>query len=190
MEVALISGLYNVVKEMVLNMASVVSKGAWSKLKWERAWALEDANWKASNTILRENDLLTMTVGNTRYLAWWRMSDTDYRMVKMCETMSRIICHASLLKKDDFRLKGSTMSHKTCIMCDLYCIEDIIHIISQCPYYHKDEQRRIMKFIKNVQRPKMFSKETVKTRSFIYKDVISHLLMRKKCSPYGIYQAI
>ena len=56
----------------------------------------------------------------------------------MCETMSRIICHASLLKKDDFRLKGSTMSHKTCIMCDLYCIEDIIHIISQCQYYHKE----------------------------------------------------
>ena len=116
---------------MVLNMALVVSKGAWSKLIWERALALEDANWKTSNTILRENDLLTMTVANTCYLAWWRISDTDYRMVKMCETMSRIICHASLHKKDD-------LSHKTCIMCDLYCIEDIIHIISQCPYYHKE----------------------------------------------------
>ena len=56
----------------------------------------------------------------------------------MCETMSRIICHASLLKKYDLSLKGSTMSHKTCTMCNLYCIEDIIHIISQCPYYHKE----------------------------------------------------
>ena len=138
LEVALIFGLYNVVNEMVLNMAPVVSKGAWSKSIWEHAWALEDAYWKASNTILRENDLLTMTVGNTRYLAWWRMSDSDYSAVKMCETMSRIVCHTSLLKKDDFRLKGLTMSHKTCIMCDLYCIEDIIHIISQCPYYHKE----------------------------------------------------
>ena len=70
LEVAPIFDLYNVVKEMVLNMTPVVSKGAWSKLIWKRAWALEDANWKASNTILRENDLLTMTVGNTRYLAW------------------------------------------------------------------------------------------------------------------------
>ena len=66
------------------------------------------------------------------------MCDSDYRMVKMCETMSKIVCHTSLLKRDDFRLKGLTISHKTCIKCDLYCIEDIIHIISQCPYFHKE----------------------------------------------------
>ena len=27
------------------------------------------------------------------------------------------------------------MSNRTCIMCDMYCIEDIVCIINQCPYY-------------------------------------------------------
>ena len=65
-------------------------------------------NWKASNTILKENDLLTMTVGISRYQTWWKISDTDYRLAGMWTTMSKIICHASLLKSDDvmIRLKG------------------------------------------------------------------------------------
>ena len=55
----------------------------------------------------------------------------------MCETMSRIICHTSLLKRDDYRLKGLPMSNLTCTLCDMYCIEDIVHIISQCPHFHE-----------------------------------------------------
>ena len=136
LNVAIIFGVYNSVKMMFLNELSVVSKKAWSKLIWERAWTLEGANWIASNAILKENDLLTMTVGSSRYQTWWKISDSDYRLTGMCETMSKIICHASLLKSDDVRLKGMPTSNKTCIMCDHYCIEDIRHILIQCPYYH------------------------------------------------------
>ena len=53
--------------------------------------------------------------------------------------MSRIICHASLLKRDDCRLKGLSMSHKTCTNCEMYCVEDIMHIITQCPFYYNDQ---------------------------------------------------
>ena len=98
--------VYHSVKMMFLNELPVVSKKTWSNLIWERAWTLEDANWKASNAILKENDLLTMTVGISRYQTWWKISDSDYRLTGMCETMSKIICHASLLKSDDVRLKG------------------------------------------------------------------------------------
>ena len=49
--------------------------------------------------------------------------------------MSEIICHASLLKKDDCRLKGLPISNGTCIMCDLYYVEDILHIMS---FYQKE----------------------------------------------------
>ena len=136
--VALMFGLYNVVKEMITNTTPAVSKRSWSKLVWERAWALEDANWKAANTILKENDLLTRTVGDSRYLTWWKIGDIDYRLVRMCESMSKIICHASLLKTDDYRLKGLPMSHRTCGKCDSYCIEDIFHISMQCPGYHEE----------------------------------------------------
>ena len=41
-------------------------------------WKIEDANWNASNTILRDNDLLIHTVGDTRYLNWWAISDLNY----------------------------------------------------------------------------------------------------------------
>ena len=138
LNIALIFGVFNAIRDMTVGGRCVVSKKAWSHLIWERAWQLEDANWHASNTVFRENDLLMRTIGDTRYLSWWAISDLDYRLVQMCETMSRIICHASRLKRDDFRLKGLPMSSRTCTNCNMYCVEDILHIISQCPYYHND----------------------------------------------------
>ena len=130
-----------------------MSKRAWSKIIWERVWTLEDADWKASNVIFRENNLLALTVGKTRYMTWWRISDLDYSLIKLCETMAKIVCHASNLKRDDYRLKGSAMSSRTCIMCDMYCIEDILHWINQCPYYEEERARmyeEIHKYIKEI----------------------------------------
>ena len=47
------------------------------------------------------------------------------------------------------------MSNRTCTRCEMYCIEDILHIITQCPHFH-DEQTRmyeeITKMCPNVQR--------------------------------------
>ena len=136
--VAIEFGLFNAVKDMIMNVTPIASKGAWSKLIWERAWKLDDANWRAANTIYKDNDLLTQISRDTRYLTWWRISDSDYRLVKMCETMSKILCHTSLLKRDDVRLKGLPMSNRTCVMCNMYCIEDIVHIVNQCPFYHTE----------------------------------------------------
>ena len=39
---------------------------------------------------------------------------------------------------DDYRLKGLPMSNRTCINCDMYCIESVIHILTQCPFYQED----------------------------------------------------
>ena len=65
---ALVFGLSNAVKETALSRYPVATKRAWSKLIWEHAWMLKDANWKASNTILKENDLWTLTVGNALFV--------------------------------------------------------------------------------------------------------------------------
>ena len=138
LDVAMIFVFLNSIQDMAEGLIPIASKKAWSALVWDREWKLEDANWHASNTILRENDLLCRTIGETRYLTWWAMSDLDYRLVRMCEDMSKIICHASLLKRDDCRLKGLAMSDRTCTNCDAYCMEDILHIITQCPYYCKE----------------------------------------------------
>ena len=78
------------------------------KARMGPAWRIENAYWMATNVILKDNDLLKMTIGNTRYLAWWHISDMDYKLVRMCEIMSKIVCHASLLKHNDPRLKKVT----------------------------------------------------------------------------------
>ena len=129
----------------------VVSKRAWSNLIWERTWKLDDADWRATSITTNDNDLLALTIGNTRYITWWYMylSDQDYRLTKKCETMSKIVCHASVLKTDDFRLKGLPMSNRTCIMCDMFCVEDILLIITKCPYYQKERDHMYEEIFKN-----------------------------------------
>ena len=131
LKVATNFGVYKSVKEMIRNKKTIFSKRAWSILVWERAWQMEDANQRASNLILKDNQLLMSISKDTRYLSWWRMSDVDYKLTGMCETMCRLICHASLLKSDDFRLKCSPLSNRTCTKCDMYRIEDIVHVITQ-----------------------------------------------------------
>ena len=58
----------------------------------------------------------------------------------MCEVMSKTVCHASLLKQDDPRLKRLSLSNRTCIACDMYSVEDIFHVIMQCPAYQEDRK--------------------------------------------------
>ena len=58
LDIALISGVFGTINDMTEGRIRVASKKAWSQLIWERAWKLEDANWHASNTVFRENDLL------------------------------------------------------------------------------------------------------------------------------------
>ena len=142
LNVAIKFGLYEAIKDMTLQKIPLPSKKRWSTLVWQRAWNLEDINWRASNMIHQDNDLLALTIGDSRYLSWWHLCDIDYRLINMCENLSKIVCHASLLKRDDFRLRGMTMSNKTCIHCSMYCIEDIMHIINQCPFY--DSERNSM----------------------------------------------
>ena len=155
LEVAINFGLYSIIKDMTLNETPVPSKKTWSNLVWRRAWKIQDANWRAANIILKENDLLSLTIGDTKYLTWWYLSDLDHRLISMCENMSKILCHASMLKKDDYRLKGMPMSNRTCIHCAMYCIEDIIHIINQCPFYAQeryDMYNEIYKICPNAKR--------------------------------------
>ena len=168
LNVALVFGVLGIIKEMSEGNTPIVSKYAWSQPIWERAWKLDDANWHASNTVLRENDLLKKTIGNSRYLSWWAISDYDYRLIQMCEIMSRIICHTSLLKRDDYRLKGLPMSNRTSNKCDMYCIKDILHIISQCPFYHIEQSvmfEGIYRNCPNVKR--IFEEDNVKVPYYL-----------------------
>ena len=61
----------------------------------------------------------------------------------MCESMARLICHASLLRMDDVRLKKQTMLSRCCPLCDLSAPDDVKHLVLQCP---SSERRRIDMF--------------------------------------------
>ena len=138
--IAIMYGLFEVIKDMTLNGSKILSKKGSSKLVWERSWLLENTNWRAANIVLKDNDLLISTMGDTRYLTWWSLSDMDHSLMKMCEVMGKIVCHTSRLKRDDVRLKGLPLSNRVCEFCDMFCVEDIIHILNQCPYYHEERK--------------------------------------------------
>ena len=106
----------------------------------------------------------------------------------MSGTMSKSICHPSLLKKDDYRLKGLPMSNKTCIMCDLYCIEDIIHIISQCHHYQRERTEMYENSFRYCQIPKsIFEQRRESVLYYLLGRAIPSLSKKGKCSPSGAY---
>ena len=47
-------------------------------------------------------------------------------MISICEDMVKIICHASLLKVDDVRLKSLPLAAKVCVLCDHGSIDEIL----------------------------------------------------------------
>ena len=56
----------------------------------------------------------------------------------MCEIMASLVCDSSLLKTSDYRLKGKSFSHRICNKCELGILEDIKHLLMQCPYYTEE----------------------------------------------------
>ena len=114
-------------------------KGHWRKMVWERAWSLEDVFWKIEYRLRRSLDLISSVNYGPRYLTLWALSDKYPEHINMCETMSRFVCHASLLKMDDLRLKKLTMYYECCPLCELSAPDDVEHLVLQCP---STEQKR------------------------------------------------
>ena len=59
-------------------------------------------------------------------------------MIKVCKCIAKIICHTSLLKVDDYRLKDQPPSGRMRELCYLYCIENIQHLLMQCPGMYRE----------------------------------------------------
>ena len=108
-------------------------KGLWKKVVWERAWSLEDMTWRKEYRLRKSLDLISSVNYRPRYLTWWALSDKYPELISICETMSRLVCHASVLKMDDLRLKKLTMYAKCCPLCELSAPDDVRHLVLQCP---------------------------------------------------------
>ena len=126
-------GVLNIVTSMLRGDTPILSKKVWSKLIWDKGWELDDNYWCVINFMNKETDLLSSTMMGARYNVWWQLSDKDHSAIKICECIAKIMCHTSLLKVDDYRLKDQTPSSRMCEMCDSYRYENIQHLLMQCP---------------------------------------------------------
>ena len=57
----------------------------------------------------------------------------DFWVIRSCETIARLVCHASLLKVDDVRLKRHNRSDRSCSLCDMYEYDNVEHLVMHCP---------------------------------------------------------
>ena len=128
-------GLLGFIKNFVNGVSGIPSKGAWSKVVWAKAWQLEDSFCNTMKYVYKETDLLNDIMCTTKYLIWWEMSDKRAEMTRISENMVKLVCHASRLKGDDYRLKGCTHSLIACSECDMFIKEDLKHLVLQCPCY-------------------------------------------------------
>ena len=123
-------------RENVMNMVlrgHMYPKSVWKRMVWERGWSLDDTFWSLEARLHKELDLLVHVCSDARYLSWWNILIRYPEMIYISETMARIVSHASLLKIDDVRLKRQPRSSRVCTGCEMYVIEDIYHIVMQCP---------------------------------------------------------
>ena len=120
------------VRNMILR-GYTYPKSIWKRMVWERGWSLDDTFWSLEARLHKELDLLVRVCPDARYLSWWNLLNRYPEMIYISETMARIVSHASLLKIDDVRLKRQPRSNRVCTGCEMYVIEDIYHIVMQCP---------------------------------------------------------
>ena len=89
--------------------------------------------WNVEARCHRSLDLLSKLSVGPEYSIWWRLSDCNHMLMKDCEVMIKLIVHASLLKDDNVRLKGSPISNRFCDLCDHAAMDHARHLIMQCP---------------------------------------------------------
>ena len=126
-------GLLDKVIDMTNGQAPVMTKKKWSETGWNKAWFLDDAFRKSTAIMHARDDLLAETAGKSQYLTWWHIQGNLPQTQGMCETMSRLICHTSRLKDNDFRLARGSHSENVCTACDLNIKELIKQLVMQCP---------------------------------------------------------
>ena len=120
------ASMFNLSEE-VLDMVKrghIYDKVAWKKIVWAQAWSLEDTLWKIEYNLQKCLDMVRLINPSPRYLTWWALSDKFPELINICETMARLVCHASLLWADDFRLKHLPEFLKSCPLCDLSATDD------------------------------------------------------------------
>ena len=133
LRIATIFDMYGTVMNMV-NNGYIYTKAQWKRMVWGRAWEIEDADWDFCTIFYNSMEKLRLTVGSTMYMSWWHISDIYQSMIGPCETMAKLVCCASALRSDDYRLKHTSYTTKSCTLCDQAAYECAEHMVMSCPY--------------------------------------------------------
>ena len=133
-------GLYDVTMRMI-NSGCYMSKYEWRNLVWEKAWEREEEDCVLMYKQPHQDYLLFRVSDMPYYLIWWALADLYPRKIRMCEIMAALVCDTGLLRANDLRLKKKSFSHKVCGRCDLGILENINHVVMQCPYFQDDRAR-------------------------------------------------
>ena len=112
----------------------IPSKGLWKRVVWQKAWEIEQETWDNLMVSCKYVDLLKQVMTQPSYSIWWIISDNDRRYMRRCEVMVKLLCHTSLLKDDNCKLRKTSIWTRMCYLCDLGCIENANHVIMQCPF--------------------------------------------------------
>ena len=134
LNVRCIFGLLGDVRDMVERLF-FFPEATWRDKVWKKGWDLEDTYWRIESQLHRSLDLLSNTYPSSIYLVWWSISDKYPMLMKKCEILSKIVCHASLLRVDDFSLKDHLNTFKMCELCNDFEIKDARHIVLLCPFF-------------------------------------------------------
>ena len=125
-------GYVNDIKNMIYQN-HIWNRTHWREKLWRRAWELEDMYGCLKSRCYKSLNMLVNICTNTSYVIWWQVADKYHWLIKDCEIMVKLLCHSSLLKLDDVRLKGLPLAAKFCSSCDYSATDDAEHMIMQCP---------------------------------------------------------
>ena len=90
-------------------------KRVWKKIAWDH----ELTFWGIEHKMQKSLDMLSVVNPSSGYLTSCGVSNRYPTVINLCETMARLVCHASVLGTDDIRLKKLPPSSRTCRLCDV-----------------------------------------------------------------------
>ena len=67
-----------------------------------KAWEIENQDWYIRTNLLKSTKYINATINVVKPLVWWQLSDISPDMMLCCETMSKLVCKASKLKRDNY----------------------------------------------------------------------------------------